>query len=152
MYSQTTCAATATHPPPPLQLKLSGSPMLALLAHVHTVLSSPKSCLSEPQKQQCWQRRQQQQVSTPHVWWQVLPCGHFHNCQASFISSKTAKSWCQPYGEFVKAIDLVLHGAQGLQIHYVSVCTIWFRSSPSKWSASQGILNIQLNYLIIICC
>lgn len=148
------CVLRLQHPPSAVYLnvvELSGSPMLALTAHVHTTLSSPKSCLSEGRKQQWGQRRQPQQVSTPHVRWQVLPCGHFPNCQAFFISTERAKSWCQPYGDFVKAIDLVFHRAQGSQIHYISVCSSGHRSFSWKWSAAQGSFNIQPNYLIIIC-
>lgn len=116
---------TATTLPTPL-LKLRGSPMLAWLAHVHTRLSSPKSCLSKGRKQR-WRRQwQQQQVSAPHVCWQVLPCGRSCNCQASFISGDRAESWCQPYGDFVKAIDLVLDGSTGIAN---SLCFCLLRSA-----------------------
>ena len=116
---------TTTPPSPLIELnvvELIGGPMLALMAHVHTVLSSPAylraansndSSLSESQHLASDDR--------------FFPVAIFITVSPLFISSGRATSQCQPHGDFVKAIDLVLGGAKGLQIHYVSVC------SEPKW-------------------
>lgn len=50
---------------------------------------------SRPWTQQQWWQWRRKHVSGPPAWWQVRPCGHLHNRQASFISGQRAKRWCQ---------------------------------------------------------
>lgn len=84
--------STLQHPPSPLielnVVESIGGPMLALMAHVHTVLRSPAYPRAANSNDD---DNNSSSESTPRVWWQVLPRGHFHNCQGSFHLERESK-------------------------------------------------------------